>query len=119
MYCILLSIAKPRTVFGVLLSKPSFIRLILALYNFMVLFKIFVQWLFDYYISTKAKALFDELAAIGPPISLRDFNLYVFRGLRSEFKGLVTSLVTKEKPLSYADLHSHLSTNEFIHKTSL
>jgi hypothetical protein len=33
----------------------------------------------------KAKGLFDELAAVGRPISLTDFNLYVFRGLRSEF----------------------------------
>ena len=39
----------------------------------------------------KAKALFDELAAAGWPISLEDFNLYVFRGLRGEFKDLVTS----------------------------
>ena len=44
----------------------------------------------------KAKALFDELAAAGRPISLADFNLYAFRGLRGEFKDLVTSLVTRE-----------------------
>jgi hypothetical protein len=43
MYCILLSIAKPRNVFGVLLTKPSFPRLILVLYNFMGLSKIFVR----------------------------------------------------------------------------
>jgi hypothetical protein len=46
----------------------------------------------------KAKALFDELAAAGRPISLAEFNLYVFRGLRSEFKDLVTSLSTKADP---------------------
>ena len=33
----------------------------------------------------KAKGLFDELAAAGRSISLTDFNLYVFRGLRGEF----------------------------------
>jgi len=43
----------------------------------------------------KAKALFDELAAAGRPVSLEDFNLYVFRGLRGEFKDLATSLITK------------------------
>jgi hypothetical protein len=32
------------------------------------------------------KALFDELAVAGWPISLEDFNLYVFCGLRGEFK---------------------------------
>jgi len=67
----------------------------------------------------KAKALFDELAAGGRPVSLEDFNLYVFRNLRGEFKDLVTSIVTKAEPFSYADLHSHLLTNKFLHKTSL
>jgi len=63
----------------------------------------------------KAKALFDELVAAGQPISLEDFNFYMFRGLREEFKDLVTSLVTKAEPLLYADLHSHLLTHEFLH----
>ena len=47
-----------------------------------------------------AKSLFDELAAAGRPLSLEDFNLYIFRGLCGEFKDLVTSLVTKAEPLS-------------------
>jgi hypothetical protein len=42
----------------------------------------------------------------------------VFRGLRGEFKDLVTSLVTRADPLPYADLLSHLLTHEFIHKSS-
>jgi hypothetical protein len=66
----------------------------------------------------QAKLLFDELAAAGRPISLEDFNLYVFRGLHGEFKDLVTSLITKAEPLSSADLHSHLLTHEFLHKNS-
>ena len=66
----------------------------------------------------KAKALFDELAAAGRPVSLEDFNLYVFHGLRGEFKDLVISLITKAEPLSYIDLHSHLLTHEFLHKSS-
>jgi hypothetical protein len=33
----------------------------------------------------KAKGLFDKLAAADRPISLTDFNLYVFWGLRGEF----------------------------------
>jgi len=41
----------------------------------------------------------------------------VFRGLRGEFKDLVTSLVTRVDPLPYADLLSHLLTHEFIHKS--
>jgi len=67
----------------------------------------------------KAKALFDELVIVGRPVSLKDFNLYVFRGLWGEFKDLVTSLMTRPESFSYVDLHSHLLTHEFIHKTSL
>jgi hypothetical protein len=36
----------------------------------------------------KAKALFDELVAACRPVSLEDFNLYVFCGLRGEFPQL-------------------------------
>jgi len=66
----------------------------------------------------QAKLLFDELAATGHPISLEDFNLYVFRGLRGEFKDLVTSLIIMVEPLFYVDLHYHLLTHEFLHKNS-
>jgi hypothetical protein len=38
-----------------------------------------------------AKSLFDELASL----SLEDFNLYIFCGLRGEFKYSITILVTK------------------------
>ena len=67
----------------------------------------------------QAKSLFDKLAVAGRPISLEDFNLYVFHGLRGEFKHLITNLKTKAKPLLYADLYSHLLTHEFLHKNSL
>ena len=67
----------------------------------------------------QAKPLFDKLNAAGQPICLEDFNLYVFHSLRSEFKDLVTSLVTKTELLSYADLFNHLFTHEFFHKNSL
>jgi len=66
----------------------------------------------------QAKSLFDELAIVGRPMSLEDFNLYMFHGLRGEFKDLVTSLLTKAKLLSYADLHNPLLTHEFLHKNS-
>jgi hypothetical protein len=66
-----------------------------------------------------AKSFFDELATAGRPLSLEVFNLYIFCGLRGEFKDLVTSLMTEAEPLSYANLHNHLLTHEFLHKTSL
>jgi len=43
----------------------------------------------------------------------------VFRGLRNDFKDLVTSLFTKADPSSYTDLHSSLLTHEFLHKAAL
>jgi len=64
------------------------------------------------------KLLFDKLAVVGHPMSFEDFNLYVFRGLRGEFKDLVMSLITKAELLFYADLHNHLLTHEFLHKNS-
>jgi len=67
----------------------------------------------------KAKGFFDELASFGRPISLTNFNLYVFQGLYGELHDLVTSLTTKVEPLAYSKLHSHLSTHEFLHKSSL
>ena len=67
----------------------------------------------------QAKSLFDELAVAGQLISLENFNVYVICNLCGEFKNLVTSLITKIEPLSYADLHSHLFTHEFLHKNSL
>jgi hypothetical protein len=65
------------------------------------------------------KSLFDELVAVGWPLSLEDFNLYIFHGLHGKFKDLVPSLVNKAEPLSYIDLYSHLPTHEFLNKTSL
>jgi hypothetical protein len=67
----------------------------------------------------KPKALFDKLAVVGRLISLAKFNLYVFRGLRSDFKNLVTSLSTKADPISYTNLHNTLITHEFLHKAAL
>jgi hypothetical protein len=66
----------------------------------------------------KAKAFFDELVVVGRPVSLEDFNLYVFRGFRGEFKDLIKGLVTKDEPLRYANLPNHFLKHEFIHKLS-
>ena len=57
------------------------------------------------------KSLFDELVVAGRPLSLEDFNLYMFCGFCGEFKDLVTSLITKVEPFSYVDLHNHVLTH--------
>jgi len=73
--------------------------------NFMDLLKIFIKvMILSLYTHThthththtqKAKILFDKLGVVGQPSSLEDFNLFMFWGLRGEFKDLVTSLTTK------------------------
>lgn len=40
-------------------------------------------------------------------------------GLRGEFKDLVTNFSTKAEPFTYTDLHGHLLTHEYLHKSSL
>jgi hypothetical protein len=67
----------------------------------------------------QANMLFDELAVTGKPLSIEDFNLYIFRGLRGEFQDLVTIFSTRAEPISYTDLYSHLLIDEFLHKASL
>jgi len=47
---------------------------------------------------------------------MKDFSLYVFRGLKKDFKDLVISLFTKAEPISYIDLYNHLLMHEFFYK---
>ena len=47
----------------------------------------------------RAKVLFDELAAVGRPLSLEDFNLYVFWGLSNNFKKLSDHFVYPSRAL--------------------
>lgn len=49
----------------------------------------------------KAKAIYDKLVAAGRPLSLADFNIYIFKGLRSEFKDLVTTVVASRAHLLF------------------
>jgi hypothetical protein len=86
----------------------------------MVFFKIFDKMMIpSLYLLKKNKALFVELVVASQPISLEDFNLYMFHGVRGEFKDLAISLVTKAEPFSYTNLYSHLLTHKFLQKTSL
>jgi hypothetical protein len=66
----------------------------------------------------RAKSIFDKLAtAVDKPLSLEDFDFYIFHGLRGGFIDLVISLSTKTQPFSY--LRIHLFTHEFLHQYSL
>lgn len=63
----------------------------------------------------KAKRLSDELSAAGRPLSLQDFNLYIFKGLNSIFRDLVTTLASRPTPIPYSELHSMLLSHELMH----
>ncbi|KAH0765347.1 hypothetical protein KY285_001218 [Solanum tuberosum] len=67
----------------------------------------------------KAKLLIDELAAAGRPICLPDQNIYMFKGLRCEFKDIITTLSARQEPVTFDELHSLLLSHEFIHGQAL
>jgi len=67
----------------------------------------------------KAKLLSDELAAAGRPLCLSDFNIYIFKGLRPEFKDIITTLSAMPEPVTYSELHNLLLNHEFIHGNSV
>ncbi|KAG8379540.1 hypothetical protein BUALT_Bualt07G0099600 [Buddleja alternifolia] len=46
----------------------------------------------------QAQSLADKLAAVGQPLNIVDFNLYIFKGLRSQFRDSVTTLTAKAEP---------------------
>ncbi|KAE9456185.1 hypothetical protein C3L33_11913, partial [Rhododendron williamsianum] len=66
----------------------------------------------------RAKSISDELAAAGHPLSPTDFNIYVFKVLRSKFKDLVTTLAARPDPVSFAELHALLLSHEFLNADS-
>ncbi|PHT68296.1 hypothetical protein T459_27783 [Capsicum annuum] len=67
----------------------------------------------------KAKLLSDELAAAGRPLYTSNFNICVFKGLRSDFKDIVTTLSARPEPVSYSKLLSLLLNHEFINGSSM
>ncbi|KAK2985196.1 hypothetical protein RJ640_010485 [Escallonia rubra] len=66
-----------------------------------------------------AKIISDELFAVGRPFSPEDFNIYVFRGLKPEFKDLVTTLSARFEPVTFSELHSLLLSHEFLNADHL
>ncbi|GMP66010.1 hypothetical protein CsSME_00026551 [Camellia sinensis var. sinensis] len=64
----------------------------------------------------EAKSFADELTAAGAPLSSVEFNLYVFQGIHSDFKDLVTTLTARSDPVSFSELHSLLLSHEFLHR---
>ncbi|XP_019153849.1 PREDICTED: uncharacterized protein LOC109150394 [Ipomoea nil] len=62
----------------------------------------------------KAQLLVESLALAGRPLSLDEQNMYVFRGLRPEFRALAASLTVTGTPVSIPQLLDYLQAQEFI-----
>ncbi|GAV60420.1 UBN2 domain-containing protein, partial [Cephalotus follicularis] len=59
----------------------------------------------------KAKSI-DELALASKPVSDDDMVLYILGGLSSEYTAFVTSVTTRDSPISVVDLHGLLLNEE-------
>lgn len=50
----------------------------------------------------------------GETISLSTQNLYIFRGLRPEFRAMASSLLTSGTPVTISQLFAFLTAQQFI-----
>jgi hypothetical protein len=66
----------------------------------------------------KAKALADELAAAGRPLSTSEFNAVIYRNIGYEYHAIITALNLRPQPISFYDLHGHLVAHEILLKSS-
>ncbi|GAV88452.1 hypothetical protein CFOL_v3_31874, partial [Cephalotus follicularis] len=67
----------------------------------------------------RLKSHADELSAIERPLPLADFNIYVFKGLKSDLKDLVTILWARADPVTYSELLGLVLCHEFLHQDPL
>lgn len=64
----------------------------------------------DYF--RKAKNLADTLSAIGSPLPDEEIISYILAGLGSEYDPLVTSITTRNDPITLGDLYAHMMSFE-------
>ncbi|GAV88702.1 UBN2 domain-containing protein [Cephalotus follicularis] len=67
----------------------------------------------------RARHIHDELAAAGRPLSPEDSNLYVFKGLREDFRVMIPTLTARSDSITYAELHNLLLSHEFMINTAI
>ncbi|XP_031091101.1 uncharacterized protein LOC115996101 [Ipomoea triloba] len=63
----------------------------------------------------RAQLLVEDLALADQPVSLDEQNLYVFRGLRSEFRPMASSLTVSDNLVSISQLADYLQAQEYIY----
>ncbi|PHU12148.1 hypothetical protein BC332_19078 [Capsicum chinense] len=67
-----------------------------------------------------SKDIWDTLAvALSSPSKTSDFNIYVSKGLREDFKDIVTTLSARPEPVSHSELLSLLLNHGFINGSSM
>ncbi|XP_031131944.1 uncharacterized protein LOC116033331 [Ipomoea triloba] len=62
----------------------------------------------------RARLIVEDLALAGRNVMLEEQNLYVFRGLRPEFKGVTSSLAVRGHPMTLLELADLLGAQDFI-----
>ncbi|XP_019172482.1 PREDICTED: uncharacterized protein LOC109167865 [Ipomoea nil] len=63
----------------------------------------------------RAQHIVEDLALAGRPMTLSEQNLYVFRGLRPEFRSMAASLAVNGTPMTIPQLADCLQAQQFIH----
>ncbi|XP_019177891.1 PREDICTED: uncharacterized protein LOC109173090 [Ipomoea nil] len=64
----------------------------------------------------RAQHLVEDLALAGRTMTLSEQNLYVFRGLRTEFRSMAASLAVSGTPVTIPQLADYLQAQQFIHE---
>ncbi|KAI3765927.1 hypothetical protein L2E82_15974 [Cichorium intybus] len=67
----------------------------------------------------RAQAYADALANIGEPVKEKDLVMLVISGLREEYNGLKSTLLARQAPISFQDLHGLLADHDFMVKKTL
>ncbi|XP_076918555.1 uncharacterized protein LOC143579026 [Bidens hawaiensis] len=68
---------------------------------------------------TRAQQYADALANIGEPMKEKDLVMLVISGLREEYKTLKTTILGRQFPTAFIELHSLLSDHDFMVKQSI
>ena len=66
----------------------------------------------------RAKALADELNAVGHPLAPVEFNAIIYRNIGSDYHAIIIALNLCSEPVSFDELHGQLIALEILLKSS-